>query len=242
MILARIVEAVPLHDARHGPLPAFLVVLTFVTGLVDAVSYLKFGHVFVANMTGNVVFLGFAMADAQDFSVAASLLAIGAFLVGATLGGRLGARAAVHRGRYLALATYAKIVLVAIALVVSIASSGGTGTPATYSLIVLLAIAMGLQNAVVRRLAVPDLTTTVLTMTLTGLGADSSLAGANKPQPAVRRIAGVVTMLLGALLGALIVLNVGVSAALALVLALQVMNGIAAWRISSSTEAWTVGS
>jgi uncharacterized membrane protein YoaK (UPF0700 family) len=46
-------------------LPALLLALTAVTGFVDAVSYLALGHVFTANMTGNVVFLGFAMAAAQ---------------------------------------------------------------------------------------------------------------------------------------------------------------------------------
>jgi len=79
-------------DERHGPLPLLLLVLTMITGLVDAVSYLKLGHVFVANMTGNVVFLGFAVADAEDFSIPASLLAIAAFLAGALAGGRLGTR------------------------------------------------------------------------------------------------------------------------------------------------------
>ena len=49
-------------DRPDGPLPVFLVGLTVVTGLVDAFSYLSLGHVFVANMTGNVVFLGFALA------------------------------------------------------------------------------------------------------------------------------------------------------------------------------------
>jgi uncharacterized membrane protein YoaK (UPF0700 family) len=42
-------------DSSHGPLHVFLVCLTVVTGLVDAFSYLSLGHVFVANMTGNVV-------------------------------------------------------------------------------------------------------------------------------------------------------------------------------------------
>src|SRR5258708_24594208 len=89
-----------------GPLPALLLVLTGVTGLVDAVSYLKLGHVFVANMTGNVVFLGFAVADAGDFSIPASLLAIAAFMAGALLGGRNAPRPRHHRRRLLALATY----------------------------------------------------------------------------------------------------------------------------------------
>src|ERR1700682_3997308 len=99
-IVSRAAQAFSWQDERHGPLPALLLVLTMVTGLVDAVSYLKLGHVFVANMTGNVVFLGFAVADAQDFSIPLSLAAIGAFLTGALAGGRLGSSGGHHRGRF----------------------------------------------------------------------------------------------------------------------------------------------
>jgi uncharacterized membrane protein YoaK (UPF0700 family) len=53
--------------------PVLLVGLTVVTGLVDAFSYLSLEHVFVANMTGNVVFLGFGWAGAGDVSIVASL-------------------------------------------------------------------------------------------------------------------------------------------------------------------------
>jgi len=69
---------------------------------------------------------------------------------------------------------------------------------------------MGLRNATVRRLAVPDLTTTVLTLTLAGLGADSSLAGGDNPRFA-RRVASVAAMLAGAVAGAILVLSVGVA-------------------------------
>ena len=51
----------PARDATFGPLPPLLLALTVVTGLVDSFSYLVLGHVFVANMTGNVVFLAFAL-------------------------------------------------------------------------------------------------------------------------------------------------------------------------------------
>jgi len=67
-------------DRPHGPLPLFLVCLTVVTGLVDAFSYLRLGHVFVANMTGNVVFLGFGLAGVGEISIVASLLAVLAFV------------------------------------------------------------------------------------------------------------------------------------------------------------------
>jgi uncharacterized membrane protein YoaK (UPF0700 family) len=222
-----------------GPLPALLLVLTAVTGLVDAVSYLKLGHVFVANMTGNVVFLGFAVADAADFSIPPSLVAIAAFLAGALVGGRIGSSAGHHRARLLAIATYLQIALVGAALAVSMVGLDPNGALVQYSLIALLALAMGLQNATARRLGVPDLSTTVLTLTLTGLAADSTLAGGKNPRPG-RRLQAVATMFLGAAVGTFLVLHVGVVAVLVLALALLVLTGIASYRLGSSSEAWTV--
>ena len=94
----------PPDGDRHGPLHPLLLLLTVVTGLVDAFSYLVLGHVFVANMTGNVVFLAFALAGASGFSLAASALALLAFAAGALLSGRivthLGPRRGPHPGRH----------------------------------------------------------------------------------------------------------------------------------------------
>ena len=227
-------------DDRPRLLPALLLLLTGVTGLVDAVSYLKLGHVFVANMTGNVVFLGFAVADAADFSISASLVATAAFLAGALAGGAIGSRAGHHRARLLAIATSLQIALVGAALVVSLFGLDPEVAVVRYSLIGLLAIAMGLQNATARRLGVPDLTTTVLTLTLTGLAADSTLAGGKNPRPS-RRLLATATMFFGAAVGAVLVLRVSVAAVLALALALLVLSGIVSWRFRSSSEAWTVG-
>src|SRR5580704_12648879 len=50
------------------PLVLSLATLTVVSGVVDAVSYFGLGHVFTANMTGNVVLIGFALAGAPGFS------------------------------------------------------------------------------------------------------------------------------------------------------------------------------
>jgi hypothetical protein len=80
---------VPGRNTRHGPLPPVLVAMTLVTGLVDAFSYLVLGHVFVANMTGNVVLLGFALVGAPGFSIAASIAAIAALESGRSSVGRL---------------------------------------------------------------------------------------------------------------------------------------------------------
>src|SRR5438876_10396240 len=89
---------VPRGEVKHGPLPPLLVAMTLITGLVDAFSYLTLGHVFVANMTGNVVFLAFALAGASGFRILASLVALGAFVLGSFGGGRLGSRPGQHRG------------------------------------------------------------------------------------------------------------------------------------------------
>jgi uncharacterized membrane protein YoaK (UPF0700 family) len=225
---------------RHGPLPTLLFVLTAVTGLVDAVSYLQLGHVFVANMTGNVVFLGFAAGGAAGFSAAASLVAIAAFLAGALIAGRLGARWGRHRGRFIAYATYIQFILLVAALLFSLAVADTSTGAASFSLIGLLAIAMGLQNAAARRLAVPDLTTAVLTLTLTGLAADSRLAGGDGPRP-MRRLAATATMCLGAAVGALLALHFGTSSVLALAVALLAFNAARVYRFPTSTEPWTVG-
>src|SRR6185312_14474774 len=98
-------------DRSHGPLPAFLVCLTVVTGLVDAFSYLSMGHVFVANMTGNVVFLGFALAGVGEISVLDSGLALAAFAFGATIAGRIAVRRPPHRGNLLAAGAAAQAAL-----------------------------------------------------------------------------------------------------------------------------------
>ena len=184
-----------------------MLVLTVVTGLVDAVSYLKLGHVFVANMTGNFVFLGFAIAGAHGLSAPASLFAIGLFLVGGFVGGRLGAAVADDRGRLLQLTSGIQIALVTAAVVVAALAHRNVQTAPQYVLIVLLATAMGIQNATARRLAVPDLTTTVLTLTLTGIAADSALAGGVGARVG-RRLLAIVAMVLGALFGALLLLRV----------------------------------
>ena len=214
---------VPRRDDPHGMLPPLLVILTAITGLVDAFSYLTLGHVFVANMTGNVVFLGFALAGAQGFSVAASLAALASFAVGSLLGGRL-VVVSRDRGRLLAMATSVQVVLVAAATAVRIAIGSDVSDARHYSLIVLLAITMGLQNAAIRMLAVPDLTTTVLTLTTTAIFADSSFAG-GPGSKAGRRSVGILSMFAGALLGAMLILHV--SLALPLVVALLLLVGVA---------------
>ena len=228
----------PRRDSPDGPLPPLLLTLTVVTGLVDAMSYLKLGHVFVANMTGNVVFLGFGIAGAGGISIWPSLTALGSFLVGGVAGGRIGARWSNDRGRHLTATTATELLLVACGLVVAAFSTHHIGTGSRYAMIVLLAVAMGVQNATARKLAVPDLTTTVLTMTLTGVAADSALAGGRGSKLA-RRALSVAAMLVGALIGGALVLKVDNPAPLALATGLLAVISFFTYRASRATPAWT---
>ncbi|MET9530929.1 MULTISPECIES: YoaK family protein [unclassified Streptomyces] len=197
---------VPDPEGRHGPLPPLLLALTVVTGLVDAYSYLVLGHVFVANMTGNVVFMAFSLAGAPGFSLTASLLSLAAFAVGALFGGRLGHRSPHHRARFLLTATLVQTALVLTAFVMSRTVENPAGGWAKPVLIVLLALAMGLQNAAARRLAVPDLTTTVLTLTITGMAADGRLGGGPSAK-AGPRLLSTAAMFCGALAGAALIMH-----------------------------------
>jgi uncharacterized membrane protein YoaK (UPF0700 family) len=214
----------PSRDARDGVLPPLLVALTVVTGLVDSFSYLVLGHVFVANMTGNVVFFAFALAGVGGFSAPASIAAIGCFAAGALVTGRLGRSLAGRRE--LLLGVTAGIEAVIVAETVTMAALTARPIPAglRYALIVSLSLAMGAQNATARKLAVPDLTTTVLTLTITGIAADSPLAGATGAH-AARRLISVAAMFVGALAGALLVLRVHI--VYPLVIALIILTVVA---------------
>lgn len=181
---------------------AALLALTAVTGLVDSVSYLRLGHVFVANMTGNVVFLGFSADRHSGLSAAASIVAIAGFGAGALAGGRAAhTLAATRPRRWLVTAFAAEATM--LGLVAALTGTGllplaRNGSDAT---IILMAAALGVQNSTVRHLGAPDLTTTVLTLTLTGLTADSTLAGGSGSKPH-RRLGSVAAMLGGAAAGA----------------------------------------
>src|SRR5262249_7292470 len=150
----------------RDPLPAMLIGLTVTTGLVDAISVLGVGGVFTANMTGNLVFLGFAAVGTPGFSIPRSLTVLAAFLIGAVCGGRFAA-ALSGRGRRgcLSLVASVEAVLLLIAAVIALGFDRTTHEPTAslYALLVLTAVAMGIRNVTARRLAVPDITTSVQT-------------------------------------------------------------------------------
>ena len=145
-----------------------MLALTFTTGIVDAVGYLGLDRVFTANMTGNVVILGMALAGADDLPVLGPALALVGFLAGAALGGRV-LRTAPAGWSHRTSGTFAATGVLAVGLGIgALVAPPVEGTIWAFVVTALLAVAMGLQAATARRLAVKDVTTVVVTSTLTG--------------------------------------------------------------------------
>ena len=213
-----------------SPLPHLLLLLSVTTGLVDAISILGLGKVFTANMTGNIVFLGFAAASTPGFEPAPYMVALLAFLLGAGVAGRLGkAHGDGPLGRWLTLAASVEAALLWVASVVAISFDPVHVDARLLMIIALTAMAMGFRNATIRQLKVPDMTTTVLTLTLAGLAADSGLAGGSNPNWQ-RRIGSVLAILMGAVLGALLVMRTGLSVPLAIAGAVVLFGTLACAR------------
>ncbi|MDX3215425.1 YoaK family protein [Streptomyces sp. ME02-6991-2B] len=194
------------EGGRGRLLTVLLLVLTVLSGLVDAVSILNLGHVFVANMTGNLVFVSLGIAGAGQFSVVVSVVALGGFATGI-----LFCRAALTR-------LSPPVALVSAATLCETALLGSATALHVLNgprnvLVLVLAVAMGIQNAMAGRVGVAGLTTTVMTRTLVGLIGDTGTA-AHDRRVAVRQALSVAALVAGAVAGALLVLLVAPPAAL----------------------------
>jgi uncharacterized membrane protein YoaK (UPF0700 family) len=150
-----------------------MMVLTFVTGLVDAVGYLGLDRIFTGNMTGNIVILGMGLAGENGLPVAGPLVALGAYVVGAAVVGRL-----LHRHKpawkpiVTAIFACSACVLTAAAIVLAFARADG-GSAAGIGIAACIAALMGAQAATARALAVADMTTVVVTSTITAYASET---------------------------------------------------------------------
>lgn len=178
-----------------------LLMLTFGTGIIDAISVLVLGHVFVANMTGNVIFLGFWFARQNVVDMTAAVVAFACFLLGAVIGGRFTRHLEHDTRRWVTVALAVESILLA-----ALSALAGTGVldyqdNTKLFLIAGLAVAFGSQNATARHFGIQELSTTVLTSTIVGIGVDSRLAGGTGQREKLR-FSVVLTMCAGAVVGA----------------------------------------
>jgi uncharacterized membrane protein YoaK (UPF0700 family) len=201
-----------------------MLTLTFSTGVVDAVGYLGLDRVFTGNMTGNVVLLGMAVAGGTSLPIVRPALALVFFMLGAAGAGRALRRAPEgwsHRtSRVLVALVFGLWALVVFAAVAPVQGNEVYGSIVTSA----LALLMGTQAATAKRLKVAEITTVVVTSTITGLASDSRLAG-GKSAFWARRALAIALIMLGAVAGAAAVhvhlwLGLAISAALASAVAL----------------------
>lgn len=226
-----------LIDARDGPLPAMLLAFTMLAGVVDAVSILALNHVFVAAMTGNLVFIGLGISGASGFSVRAPALALSGFVVGALIGAQICRRSGAHRGWAMRNITVFKTIL-AVPVTVLVLLTGDP-LPASVRTVVtvLLAASMGGQLALIRYVKVPDLLTVVLTLTITGALTERGRGGRD---PAVlRRGLAVLAFTAGVVAGGLLTRLVSVGAALTLGLCIILAVGVATHFLSRTRAPWS---
>jgi uncharacterized membrane protein YoaK (UPF0700 family) len=214
------------------PLSKALLVLTFTTGMIDAVCYLRLGQVFTANMTGNVLLLGFGLAGAGHLPLLPHLVSLGAFVLGAAGGGVLAFKLAGRHARHLGSALTIEAALIGAAAVVAAVTHARPDAASGDTLIVLLALAMGLRNMTMLRVGVPNLATTVITRALAGLVGNAPPFGGSGAGSS-HRAGTVLALFTGAVVGALLLkatlaLPIALAAALAALTSLLYVPGASA--------------
>ncbi|MDZ4351404.1 MAG: YoaK family protein [Arthrobacter sp.] len=180
-----------------------MMALTLVTGVVDAVGYLALDRVFTGNMTGNVVILAMALAGAPNLPTLGPLVALGAFLLGAAVAGfTLQSSPQGWNRRVTLLLTAGCIALTGTAAVSLIVEDVGRQSIGVI-VAAVIAMHMGSQALIARHLGVRDMTTVVITSTMTSL-AGESLVGKQRPRLFNRRLGAVLAMFAGAAIGAIL--------------------------------------
>ncbi|AHW62827.1 YoaK family protein [Corynebacterium glyciniphilum] len=180
-----------------------LFALTVATGVVDAVSYLSLDHVFTGNMTGNVLFVGFGIADSGVVPLLNNVIALAGFVVGAMVAGRA-VRGRPHKTR-LPTAHLLLLVCTAVGILVLAVVWLFSGDPVGFwllSLTAALALTMGVQAVAARGAQISDVTTVVITSTLVNFAVESPISGGSG-EKWVRRAGAVLSMAGGGALGAL---------------------------------------
>jgi uncharacterized membrane protein YoaK (UPF0700 family) len=225
------------RDGEHGPLPGLIVLLTMVAGTVDAVSILRLDHVFVANITGNIIFIGLGITGALGFSFLAPLLVLISFVCGSFAGGLLVRSPVPHRGKALRTAAYIQLGTLVASTGITAASGDRPTSAVRYLLLLVLSCGMGAKSSIVRSVNVPGLTSSVFTTTLTGLASDAPRGGWRDPQFQIRALAGL-ALLAGAAVGAVLVLRTSLWCPLALTTTVLVVVTWGAQRASGADAPW----
>lgn len=211
-----------------------LVLLTAVAGMIDAVAFLGLEQVFCANMTGNVVLLGLGIADAPGLSIGGPAVALAAFLLGAGLTGRIERRGRSRR-HYVRQMVKIELLVVAVAALIAIGFDPADELRRML-IIAILASLMGARNETIRRIDLPELRTTVMTLAIAGFAAHEA-EGARHDWGDRLRFIGIAAMVAGAVVSALVVLDTDVIWALVAIAAVEVITLAVLGRTATAPDA-----
>lgn len=193
--------SVPLEISdRHRA--ELMIIATFSTGIIDAIGYLGFDKIFTANMTGNVIVLGMGLSGA-DLPVIGPLIALLAFAVGAAGSGLVLRRERKGWTRLICNMFLAEALALAVVGILLLFLPPAVGSPSMYAFTFILALLLGAQAAAARKVGVQDVTTVVVTSTITSLAAESWSPETTVEQT-IRRLAAVAALSIGAVFGGLL--------------------------------------
>ncbi|MGO3886114.1 MAG: YoaK family protein [Mycetocola sp.] len=206
-----------------------LLTLTFATGVVDAISYVALDKVFTGNMTGNVLLIGFSVGGVEEIPLVNNLVALGGFVLGSIIAGRV-----VPRAKVAVLPRPALSALIGCAVLIALVAVTwviiGTENPAVELVMTgTLAVAMGAQVNAVKPLGNTDISTIVVTNTLANLARDSKLGGGGG-QAWGQRLSAALCLGSGAATGVFILDWLGGAAAVTLAAVLIAAVVVVLWR------------
>jgi uncharacterized membrane protein YoaK (UPF0700 family) len=191
-----------------------LVLLTFSTGIQDAISYPDF-HCFASNQTGNSVVLavGLAGLGGDLFSMSNVGLSLGMFLAGAIVTGQVAHFFGPRKRGWLVFNHFLQTMMTFGAAIIQAKFHGAGTGPSAMGALTLLAFASGAQVASMRPFRIQEITTAMATAAWVDLVIDPQLLG-QQNRPRDRRVSFLVALVAGSFAGAFMYVRIGASNAL----------------------------
>lgn len=208
-----------------------LIVMTAISGMIDGVAFVGLDQVFAANMTGNVVLLGLAIGGAPALSINGPAVALGAFLIGAALAGRV-ERRDQSRHYYVVRIVWVELAVVAAATLLAIGFEPDDELRRLL-IIAVLALVMGARNEAIRRIDMPELRTTVMTLAIAGFAAHEA-EGRRRDWGDHLRLIGIVAMVAGAAVSAVLAIQTDVVWAMLAIVVAELLALLALGREATS--------
>ncbi|KAI1828578.1 hypothetical protein F4861DRAFT_9731 [Xylaria intraflava] len=193
------------EDVRPSSFVEFeLILLTFCTGIQDAISFPDY-HCFASNQTGNTVFLLLAVAipwlDGNSFYVSNIGAALGFFLLGSWVTGQVGYIVGPRMRLWLVCCNLVQTILVFTAASLQYKYGARPNGPLAVIDIALLAFASGSQVVQSRSMQMTEISTAMATAAWVDLVIDQGLFKI-KNRPRTRRVLFLLALASGSLLGA----------------------------------------